>query len=80
MMSTSKSTVWIYVRNLGDGSAAPKFFTSKKAAEAYAKYDDERFCDDIYPREFDIEDGKIVIVDERHYDEKTDQPLYPGVK
>lgn len=52
---------WLYIQNLGDGSCTVKFFKSKRAAEKYAAYDNERFCDDIYYRslEFDNE-GNLI--------------------
>ena len=60
-----KVKIWIYTRNLGDGSCAPCFFNSNEEAEKYAESDDERYCNDIseYILEFD-ENGKLLNPDE----------------
>ncbi len=60
-MSTKKVKVWLYIENLGDGSCGVRFFNSEADAEAYAEPDDERYCDDIYPKELEFdEDGKLL--------------------
>ena len=55
MEEIMKTRIWIYIKNLGDGSASIRFFSSKEEAEKYAENDDERFCDDIneYILDFD---------------------------
>ena len=42
-----KLNPWCYIQDQGDGSAFPLFFNTQKEAEAFAKNDDERLCDDI---------------------------------
>lgn len=48
--------------NLGDGSCAVKFFSSKENAENFASKDDERFCDDIYYKEIDIDSATGYVL------------------
>lgn len=56
-----KVTFYSYMQNGGDGSAFPKFFSTREAAEAYAESDDERFCDDIEIVNLIIDDnGKLL--------------------
>jgi hypothetical protein len=45
--------VWVYIQNLGDGSVDVRYFSTEKLADAYAKFDDERLCDDIFPEDLD---------------------------
>ena len=68
-----KVTLGVWIKNLGDGSASPKFFNSEKEARAYAdKHEEkcdwaERMCDDTMSvtLEFD-DDGKLL---NPYYDE-----------
>ena len=71
IVKTITVTVWVYIQNLGDGSARAKFFNSEEAAEKYAAHDDERYCDDIYGKtlEFDM-DGMLVTPNPIHYSEE----------
>jgi hypothetical protein len=56
-----KAKLWLYILNCGDGSCNVLFFDSEKAAEKYAKKDDERMCEDIFMKTIEIdEDGKLV--------------------
>lgn len=59
-----KVRIWCYIENQGDGSAVPRFFNSKQKAEAFAKNDNERYCEDIQYRdlEFDTQ-GKLLNPD-----------------
>lgn len=65
-----KNSVWLYIQSLGDGSVAVKFFSSEKAAEHYASFDDERLCDDIY--EENLSNLEIDPVNWREEDEKEE--------
>ena len=59
-----KVEVFIYMKNLGDGSCCVRFFNSKSHAEQYAEKDDERFCDDIYSKTLEFDDnGKFINED-----------------
>lgn len=40
--------LYVYVANCGDGSPWLHWFTTKEKAEAYARVDEERYCDDIF--------------------------------
>ncbi len=51
-----KITLWTYNENLGDGSAEPRIFATKKAAEAAAESADDRWCDDIRKHVFEVDD------------------------
>lgn len=51
MSTPMRIKFWVYVANLGDGSAAARFFKSQKEAEAVAEADLERFCEDVYETE-----------------------------
>jgi len=62
-----KVKLWIYIENLGDGSAAARFFSSNENAEEYASHDTERFCDDIYPVSF--KNGLPELIDPIHWSE-----------
>ena len=56
--------VWTYVENLGDGSCAVRFFSTREAAEEFAAEDDERFCDDINLETLEFDEGpsgKILL-------------------
>jgi hypothetical protein len=68
-----KATVWVYMKNNGDGSASPCFFNSEDAAEKYAENDDERYCEDIdrHTLEFD-ENGNLLTPNPVHYAEEED--------
>lgn len=57
-----KIKLWLYIMNLGDGSCAVKFFSSKENAENFASKDDERFCDDIYYKEIDIDSATGYVL------------------
>jgi hypothetical protein len=68
-----KVKFWVYMENLGDGSAAARIFSSKKAAEKYADHDDERYCDDIYQEEIEVDDkGKLTTPDPIHWKEEDE--------
>lgn len=60
-----KVSFWVYISNLGDGSAACLIFNSKASAEHYASFDEERFCDDIYKMELNVNDnGELISLQE----------------
>lgn len=68
-----KIKFWVYMKNMSDGSAVAHFFSSEKAAEKYASYDDERFCDDIYQDTIEVDaKGKLVGPNPVHYKEEEE--------
>jgi hypothetical protein len=52
---------WIYIKNLGDGSCSAELFESEEDAEKAAENHNERFCDDIYPEEIEVDDTPELI-------------------
>lgn len=71
-MKEIKVTMWLYMRNGGDGSASAKFFPTEQKAEQAAEEDDERFCDDIYPVTIVLgvyPDGKVEFLREASWEE-----------
>ena len=54
-MAKLKVKFWIYMQNNGDGSACAKFFKTEGEAEMAAADDDERYCDDIYPKTITVD-------------------------
>ena len=56
-----KVQLYLYIQNMGDGSCSVKFFNSRESAEKFAEPDDERFCEDIYPKTLELdENGKLI--------------------
>lgn len=63
-----KITLGVWMRNAGDGSCFPIFFSSEKEAENVANkieeqssYDLERYCDDIMSVTIEVdENGKLL--------------------
>ena len=39
-----KVTLGVYIENLGDGSAWPRFFNTEEEAEVYAQQQEEEYC------------------------------------
>lgn len=67
--SEIKLNFQIFIQNNGDGSASTIFFNEEKEAEAYAGEDDERLCDDIFPKTITVNGlGKIKDIIERERD------------
>lgn len=65
-----KVKFWVHIHNMGDGSAVAKFFNSKEAAEAFAEGDDERFCEDVEPKELEFdEQGNLLTPNPKHWNE-----------
>ena len=65
-MVNTKVKIWVFIEDLGDGSAALRVFGSEEKANSYADHVDskhysQRFCDDIddLSLEFD-ENGKLI--------------------
>ena len=57
-------TFWRYIRSNGDGSCSVKYFKTKAAAQKFASYDDERFCDDVEIQTLDFDsDGNLTTPD-----------------
>jgi len=59
MADPTLHTLFYYVVNNGDGSASPKFFTTKEARDVYMKAEEdwgEAFCESDGQLDFAIED------------------------
>lgn len=64
MSKPIKVHLWIRICNSGDGSAYARFFKSQEEAEKDAEGDNERFCDDIYDKYFEVDfNGNILNLD-----------------
>lgn len=66
-----KVKLWYFIKNCGDGSCVPKFFKSKKAAENYAEFFDERFCEDVDSVTLEFDDDGNLVTPEPQIDEWT---------
>jgi hypothetical protein len=60
-----KVKLWVYTESGGDGSVIVRHFNSAEEADAFAENDEDRFCEDIYAVELQIDEltGKLLNPD-----------------
>ena len=63
--ATTRATLWVYIRDNGDGSASAFFFNTEADAERAAELDFEwsgqRMCDDVDSVTLEFDDSGVLL-------------------